>query len=151
MRLERDFCRPGKVVAAIMVNPSKASAEIDDHTIRKWHGFSDRHSFSKVIIGNKFAYCATDIIELRHVEDAVGPDNDRHLEQIMRDADFHIVAWGRLSKLPKHLRNRWRTVVDIADRVGCRLHCFGTGIDGHPLHPLTLAYDTPIVPWEPPV
>jgi hypothetical protein len=146
LRLERAI-GAGKVAAGIMVNPSTADAHDDDQTINKWYGFSRRLGFGRFIIGNKFAYRAADVRELRGIEDPIGPENDKHLEQIMRDADVHIVAWGPLSKLPKALRSRWVDIVAIADRVGCPLYCWGTAQDGHPRHPLMLAYSTPLVRW----
>lgn len=152
-RLERKLGNGNPLkVAGIMVNPSKAGATVDDHTVRKWYGFADRLGYGTVIIGNKFSWCATDINELKkHAAYASGVENDKHLEQIMRDADFHIVAWGPLAKLPEVLRPRWKEVVRIADRVGCPLYCLGpTAQDGHPRHPLMLAYDTPVQRWEVP-
>ena len=149
-RLERDLGTPGKVAAVIGVNPAKADARIDDHSVRKLFGFSSRLGIGRFLLGNKFAFRATDVHELRTAADPVGPDNDRHLEQILRDAELHIVAWGRLAKLPPALRSRWREVVAIADRIGCPLYCFGTAQDGHPLHPLTLGYDRTLVEWKRP-
>lgn len=146
-RLERATGHPGKTAAIIAVNPSIADAELDDHTIRKLTGFSGRLGVSRFIVGNKFAWRATAVGELKTCADPIGPDNDRHLEQIMRDADLHIVAWGALGKLPISLRSRWRAVVRIAAHVGCPLHCLGTTDDGHPRHPLMLPYDTPLVEW----
>lgn len=148
-RLEREM-GAGLTAAGIMVNPSTADGLSDDATIRKWLGFAARHNIGRFIIGNKFAYRATDVKMLRTASDAIGPENDAHLEQIMRDADIHIVAWGPLAKLPPNLRSRWRDVTAIADRVGCKLMCFGTAQDGHPRHPLMLAYETPLVPWSTP-
>lgn len=147
LRLDRDLGISGITAAVIMVNPSKAGASMNDHTIRKLFGFAPRHNIGRFIVGNKFAHVATDVKELRSCADPVGPENDKYLEQIMRDADLHIVAWGPLSKLPPQLRSRWRDVVAIADRVGCKLMCFGTAQDGHPRHPLMLAYDTPLIEW----
>lgn len=145
-RLERAM-GAGRVAAGIMVNPSTADAHEDDQTIMKWYGFSQRLGFGRFIIGNKFAFRAADVRALRSASDPIGPDNDKHIEQIMRDADIHIVAWGPMSKLPKALRSRWVDIVAIADRVGCPLYCWGTAQDGHPRHPLMLAYNTPLVRW----
>lgn len=150
LRLERALEGSGPVAALCMVNPSTAGAEVNDPTITKGCGFGRRADWSRLIVGNKFARRATDVRDLRSLSDPVGPDNDSHLEQIFRDADIHIVAWGPLNKLPPHLRSRWRQVKAIADRVGCRLMCWGTAQDGHPRHPLMLAYSTPLVPWTAP-
>ena len=149
-RLDRDCGGSGPVVAGLMVNGSTADGEQDDHTIRKWFGFTRPMNARRFIIGNKFGFRATDIKRLRTAVDPIGPENDRYIEEILSEADVHIVAWGPLSKLPPHLRNRWRQVVAIADRVGCNLMCWGTAQDGHPRHPLMLAYDTPLVPWNRP-
>jgi hypothetical protein len=150
-RLERDdpagVLSTGKTVAVIMVNPSIATATFNDHTISKVIGFSKAYRLGSIIVGNKFAYRSTEIEELAKVPEPVGPDNDRHLEQIMRDADHHLVAWGTLTKLPDRLHTRWREVAAIADRVGCTLQCLGTAGDGHPLHPQTLGYKNAPRPW----
>lgn len=149
-RLDRDTGRGMATAAGFMVNPSKADGTIDDQTIRKWSGFAERNGIGRFIIGNKFAYRATDVRELRHAADPIGPENDSHIERIMREADIHIVAWGPLAKLPPRLRGRWRKIVEIAEKVGCQLYCFGTALDGHPRHPLMLSYDTPLVKWRAP-
>lgn len=150
-RLERHALSGGGAVAWIMVNPSTADATDDDATIRKVIGFSNRLGAGWAIVGNKFAYRATDVKALRTATDPKGPENDAHLEKIMAEAATVIVAWGPLAKLPPHLRRRWRTVCGIADRVGAKLMCFGTANDGHPRHPLMLAYDTPLVEWRRPL
>ncbi len=148
-RLERETgIASSLTVAGIMVNPSTADATVNDHTIRKWLGFSKVLGAAKFIIGNKFAYRAKDVAELRRAAYPIGAENDKHIEQILRDADLHIVAWGALAKLPPNLRGRWRAVKAIADKVGCPLYCWGTGKDGHPTHPLTLGYDTPLISWD---
>ncbi|MBO1904617.1 DUF1643 domain-containing protein [Microvirga sp. 3-52] len=149
-RLERGISTNPRVAAFIMVNPSTADAEQNDATIRKVIGFAERHGVGRIIVGNKFAFRSPDIKALRIAPDPVGPDNDRHLEQIMRDADLYIVAWGPLAKLPLHLRSRWQEVIRIADRVGCRFMCLGTAQDQHPRHPLMLSYDTAISDWHQP-
>jgi hypothetical protein len=92
----------------------------------------------------------TDIRELRGAPEPIGADNDAQLEQILRDADLHLVAWGQLAKLPEILRKRWIDVVRIADRVGYRLQCIGVNDDGHPRHPLMTGYEVPIAAWPAP-
>lgn len=149
-RLERHGLSGSGAVAWIMVNPSTADASADDATIRKVVGFSERLGAGWAIVGNKFAYRATDVRELKTARYPVGPENTAHLARIMADAPTVIAAWGPLSKLPKHLRNRWRTVADIAGHVGVKLMCFGVAQDGHPRHPLMLAYDTPLIEWKQP-
>lgn len=149
-RLERHGLSGSGAVAWIMVNPSTATATADDATIRKVIGFTERLGGGWAIVGNKFAYRATDVKELRRVADPRGPDNNMHLKQIMAEAPVVIAAWGPLAKLPDALRKRWTTVAAIADQLGVKLMCFGTAQDGQPRHPLMLAYDTPLIEWRRP-
>lgn len=150
-RLEREVGDEGRVASIIMVNGSYAGESDNDHTVTKWIGFSKRLQIRRFVIGNLFGFAATDIKELRGVRDPIGPDNDMHLENILRDGDLHIVAWGTMNKLPEALRGRWKDVVRLADRCGVKtLYCFGTAQDGHPLHPLMLSYDSQLVEWKAP-
>lgn len=149
-RLERRIADHGVIAAIFGVNPSTAGAVIDDASSRKLIGFGRRLGWQAYILGNPFSFVSTDVNGLRASRDPIGPENDRHIEQIMRDADIHVAAWGALSKLPETLRGRWKEIVRIADRVGCELHCIGTNADGHPRHPLMTAYDTPLTKWSVP-
>lgn len=149
-RLERHGLSGAGAIAWIMVNPSTADATQDDATIRKVVGFTERLGGGWAIVGNVFAWRATDVRELKTAYDPHGPDNGKHLRAIMEDAALVIVAWGPTAKLPKLLRNRFRRVTAIAEELGCMLYCLGTANDGHPRHPLMLAYDTPLVPWSRP-
>lgn len=146
-RLERGN---GRAMSIIMVNPSTADAQQDDPTIRKVLGFAKRFHCDRIIVGNKFAFRSTDVDGLRSISDPIGPDNDKHIEQILRDGDTHVAAWGSLGKIPEVLRSRWKDIVRIADRVGVRLHCIGFNADGSPRHPLMTSYNTILSPWTVP-
>lgn len=149
--LEHDFGGTGPVISLGMVNPSLANGEENDQTMTKVDGFCLRLGASKVIVWNPFARIAKDIRDLRQVDDPIGPENDAHIAKAVQGADIHIVAWGPLSKLPKPLRNRWRSVVNVLMDAGAKPMCWGTALGGQPRHPLMLAYATPLVPWEPPL
>ncbi|PXW76463.1 hypothetical protein C7451_105238 [Blastomonas natatoria] len=146
-RLERNVSMFGPVAAVIMVNPSTADAEVDDATIRRVVGFGKRLGWSKVIVGNVFAYRATDIRHLARASDPVGPDNAMHLREILEAAEVTIVAWGTLSKLPVGLREQWRIVSETAESLTVPLKCFGVTKDGHPRHPLMISYQTALEDW----
>lgn len=148
-RLEREGRGLGKT-AVIMVNPSTADADKDDATIRKLRGFGERNAWGRIIVGNLFAYRATDVSKLASADDPVGPENDAHLKRIVGAVERVIFAWGASSKLPKRLRSRWQAVDALVRATGHDPHCLGTGGDGQPYHPLMLAYATPIIPWGAP-
>ena len=147
-RLERLVSDDGPVAAIIGVNPSTADAFVNDQTIRKDMGFAARLGWSRIIKGNLFAFRATDVRALRDAKDPIGPENDAHLSQIMRDADVIVAAWGPKAKLPPALRNRYRRILTIADSIGKPLMCWGCSQDGSPRHPLMLAYSTPLELWH---
>jgi hypothetical protein len=134
----------------IGVNPSTADASIDDASIRKLYGFGRRLNVDEWMVGNLFAYRATDVRELAKVDDPVGPNNDGYLAEMIEAADIIFAGWGQIGKVPPRLRHRWRDlllITQVFDRV---MWCWGTCSDGHPRHPLMLPYDTPMVPWLPP-
>jgi hypothetical protein len=147
-RLERSIDRLGPVAAVIMINPSTADAEADDATVRRVVGFAAKFGWSRVIVGNLFAFRATDVRVLGVVDDPVGPDNFGHLGRIVDDTDLVLVAWGSLAKLPPSLRGQWRTFHAAAVVRGLPLHCLGVTSDGHPRHPLMLSYRSELVNWQ---
>jgi hypothetical protein len=151
-RLERevDGLLGSKVVAFVMVNPSTADAVENDATIRKVIGFARRMNARRVLVGNLFAYRATNIKALRDASDPIGIENDAHLRRILGEADICVVAWGALAKLPPSLRRRWAQFHDMATAAGTRLMCLGTAQDGHPLHPCMIGYERPVVEWRRP-
>jgi hypothetical protein len=145
--------RPGegrRRTAVIMVNPSTADETTDDATIRKVRGFGERYGFGKLLIGNLFAYRATDVRELGAVLDPVGPANDYHLKRMMGQADQVLFAWGRLEKIPPAYRERWKMIADIAESLGHEPLCLGTTMDGQPRHPLMLPYAFKPLKWSRP-
>lgn len=148
--LEHDFGGSGPVISLGMVNPSLADGNKNDPTMTKVDGFALRLGASKVKVWNKYALIDKDVKALRSAVDPVGPENDAYIAQAIRDADIHIIAWGPLSKLPKPLRGRWRSVVDVLSQAGAKPMCWGTALDGQPRHPLMLAYATPLTPWSAP-
>ncbi|WP_404711536.1 DUF1643 domain-containing protein [Sphingomonas sp. MMS24-J13] len=148
-RLDRTGQGSG-ATAVIMVNPSTADAQQDDATIRKLKGFGARYGWGRLIVGNLFAYRSTDVRVLSRATDPVGPDNDAHLMEMLREADRFVVAWGPAAKLPARLRCRYRRVLEIAQMVSRRPMSIGAPAkDGHPCHPLMLAYERELQPWIP--
>lgn len=147
-RLEREVQPRGIVVAYFGVNGSTADATQDDQTVRKWAGFTQRHGGRRMIVGNAFAYRATDVGELARAHDPIGPDNDAHLARIIADADILVPCWGRRSKLPGRLHDRLDQVAEHLFGSGKPVMILGLTRSGDPVHPLMLAYATRMVPWQ---
>jgi hypothetical protein len=138
---------PGFVIAYFGVNGSTADALTDDHTVRKWIGFSNLAGARRFIVGNAFGFRATDVKELARAADPIGPDNDRYLAEIIAEADILVPCWGSRGKLPRRLRPRLDDVAAMLWASGKPVKCFGVTASLDPLHPLTLAYSTPLIDW----
>lgn len=150
-RLEREVQQEGLVFAYFGVNPSTADASIDDPTVRKWRGFTQRNGGRKFIVGNVFAYRATDVNALGAVTPhaAEGPEQWGYLFDIMGDADVLVPCWGGREKLPKNLHPFLLDLSNELAATGKALMCFGTTKSGDPKHPLFLPYETELEPWAP--
>jgi len=113
-------------------------------------GFGNIHGWGRIVVGNLFAYRATDVRELASAADPIGPLNDEHLLSMLFDADRVIFAWGPATKMPKALRQRWYAVWTMVDHLGKQVHSIGAPAKcGQPKHPLTLGYSLPILEWNP--
>ncbi|MCM2543873.1 DUF1643 domain-containing protein [Burkholderia glumae] len=131
------------------VNPSTADATLDDATVRKWIGFTQRYGGRRFIVGNVFAYRATDVRAL-NTQQPIGPDNDRYLREIIAEADVLIPCWGSREKVPGHLRQHLDKTMALLVASDKPVLCFGLTLGGDPKHPLMLGYDTRLVPIDMP-
>lgn len=141
----------GLLYAYIGVNPSTANASIDDATVRKWIGFTQRNDGRGFIVGNVFAYRSTDVKQLANENDPVGVQNNWYLNQIMEQADIIVPCWGSINKVPKELQYRFDEVHRLIDTHKCKgkpVLCFGTTKNGSPKHPLMLGYNTPLIEYD---
>lgn len=127
----------------IMLNPSTADALTDDPTIRRCREFAKRELHGGIVVVNLFALRATDPAELRRHADPVGLDAERFYP----GPDVRVAAaWGAHGSL--HGRDRY--VASLLAERGVPLRCLGATKSGAPLHPLRVAGDTPLRPWNVP-
>lgn len=131
----------GPTVMWIMLNPSTADAYIDDRTIKRCIAFSQREGFAGMLVGNLWAYRATDPYALWDVDDARGPDNAEHLKQMGLRAQRVICAWGT------HGTGHQFKALGIPTIAGGAF-CLGRTKDGSPRHPLYLRADTALEPFQ---
>jgi len=147
-RLERDVQLDGKVFAYFGINPSTADATINDATVRKWIGFTKANGGRRFIVGNVFAYRATDVRKLAEVENPFGDEIGDHTTSIIEDADVLVPCWGRINKVPARLQFAFDVLLDALMSSDKPVLHFGLTTCGCPRHPLMLSYDTPLVPWR---
>jgi hypothetical protein len=135
-----------KVFAYIGINPSTATAKIDDQTVKKWVGFTIRNNGAAFLVANVFSYRSTDVKELARVDDPVGPENDRYLLEVIKEADIIVPCWGSRDKVPDTLHPHLDKVIALLKESGKPVRCFGLTASGDPKHPLMLSYETPLEP-----
>ena len=140
---EGTVVRPDASVAFLMLNPSTATAELLDPTIRRCIRFAVTWGFGALEVINIFALRSTDPKQLYKADDPIGPDNDRTILDVARRSELIIAAWGTHGAL----RDRGREVAQLLERHELALHCLGTTKDGHPRHPLYLPAAAQPVPF----
>jgi hypothetical protein len=128
----------------IMLNPSTADQSADDPTIRKCIGFTTRLGYSKLAVGNLFAYRATDPKHLATAivqngeSHAVGKWNDRELAKMLAMSTAAVCGWGAHGS---KFADRVKVVTNIVTHSGVPMLRLGPLTkDGHPRHPLYVSY-----------
>lgn len=122
--------------AWVMLNPSTATADEDDPTVRRCVGFSRRWGHGGIAVVNLFALRAADPKKLLAAEDPVGPLCDETIRVYCRRR-FTVAAWGALAP-PR----RAAEVLAILRAEAAEVVCLGLTRGGQPRHPLYLAADT---------
>lgn len=135
----------------VMLNPSKATEAQNDPTIERCERRARALGFGAFRAANLFAWRETDPSMLRRTPDPVGPDNDQIIlssveDWLRNEADIVLCSWG----VHGTLHGRSMTVARILAAGGRPLACLGTTKDGHPRHPLYIAYSTGLIAWSPP-
>lgn len=155
--LARGSDRPDARTAGwLLCNPSTADATSDDPTVRRIRHFSDRAGCSRVLVGNVWAWRATDPADLwlalarGDYTAAMASANLDALAAIGAQADIMFVAFGAAP-----MRRHPEAVQQALAAIGRDdLTCLGTTADGLPLHPLArgkhaVRNDAALQPWEP--
>lgn len=124
----------------IGLNPSTADEFNNDPTIRREIDFCKRWGFGALCKVNIFAYRATDPEVMKQQLDPIGPDNDRWINDVCRDAGVVVAAWGIHGE--HNNRAYW------VRHSGAAIHgmkCLGKTKYGYPKHPLYVPAVTPLV------
>lgn len=133
-----------RTVLFVMTNPSVATEERNDNTIRRDIDFANRWGYGWLVVCNLYAYCATEPRDLRGVVDPVGPDNDSHLLRESRAADYIVVAWGE-NDLQGRAAAYYR--MSLTHDFNAKLACLGVNASGQPKHPLFVSRTARLQNW----
>lgn len=153
--LRRHLSAAPKVATFIMLNPSKANAEIDDPTIRKCMGFSRLWGCGELQVVNLFGIRATNPADMLAADDPVGPANKDWVDHAIdyalyadnRDtnAAFRgpvVCAWGTHGAYMSQDQAMLGWI-----EAHCEPVCLGLTKGGHPKHPLYVPYSTEMLPF----
>ncbi len=138
--------QPQRWVAFVGLNPSTATAEQDDPTVRRCRQFASDWGFTGFYMLNLFAYRSTDPQGLKGVADPVGPANDAVICATCHTVDRVVCCWGnhgRYLQRSEQFSELWEQVLagDHQQQWPLR-YMFGKTQINEPKHPLYLRRDT---------
>jgi len=134
--LTRIWDDAGGRVHFIMLNPSTATEVQNDPTVERCERRARTLGYGAFRVTNIFAWRDTDPRKMRAADDPVGPANDAAILEGSAWAACNVAAWGTHGA---HL-NRGPEVLSLLRGAGVELHHLGLTKDGHPRHPLYVAY-----------
>ena len=134
--LTRIWDPAGRKALFVMLNPSTATEVQNDPTVERCERRARTLGFRPFQVTNISAWRDTDPRKMRAAEDPVGPQNDQAILEGVGWADQVIAGWGTHGA---HL-DRGRSVEALLRATGQPMYHLGLTKDGHPKHPLYIAY-----------
>jgi hypothetical protein len=129
----------------IGTNPSTATGNRDDRTVRREVDFTQRFGFSRYLKANVMNYRVTDPKVLtRPGIRPCSPDNLATIRQASEEAALIVLAFG---KLPKQLASYAAAVIHALQGSDKELYVIGRNQDGSPKHPLYVRRDATLMPF----
>lgn len=141
--LTRTWDETGRKALFIMLNPSTATEVQNDPTVERCERRSRTLGFGAFCVTNIFAWRDTDPRKMRAASEPIGTENDATILGFCPWADQIIAAWGTHGA---HL-NRGPAMLQILRGVGQPLYHLGLTKEGHPKHPLYIAYSQQPEKW----
>lgn len=130
----------GAAVLFAMLNPSTATELANDPTIERCQRRAVLLGFGALRIANLFAFRATRPADLRRAVDPEGPENAALLAAWSAEAGMTVAGWGVHGALNGQ-------GAAVARRLAGDVRHLGLTRDGHPRHPLYVAYEVMPEPW----
>jgi hypothetical protein len=139
--------KPGSLVQFIGLNPSTATEEADDNTVRRCKDFARRWGFSGMVMTNAFAFRSTDPKGLLKVAEPACIRNDEYLTYWSRHfrVERVVVCWGNHGGLNERGEHVLKLLREAAPS---KIHHLGMTGMGMPKHPLYLSAKTPAQKME---
>ena len=141
--LTRTWDPAGRRVLFVMLNPSTATEVQNDPSVERCERRARALGYGAFRVCNIFGWRETDPRKMRAVPDPVGAANDAAIVEGCRWADDVVCAWGSHGAF----LGRGPAVEALMRATGRRLHHLGLTKEGHPRHPLYIAYARLPTPW----
>ena len=133
----------GPLLTVCMLNPSTATHEVLDPTIKGLMKRANVWGYAGVSVVNLFAFRSPSPAIMRAAPDPVGPDNNAVLAKVSHGLDQNhplTAAWGNHGQF----RNRDQEVLPL---LGNKLQVFGLNANGTPKHPLYVSHSCQLAQW----
>jgi hypothetical protein len=132
-----DDSLPRRVIYWICLNPSTASKDYTDPTLRRIIAFSKQWGYTELRLGNLFAFRSPYPSDLRAIGDPVGLMNDYWLQDMNTDdVELVVLGWGTGSEFCEDKVRQRATQVRQILGSNVPVHCLGKNQDGSPWHPI---------------
>ena len=131
--LWREWDSSNKTISFIMLNPSRADAEVNDPTITRCINFAKSWGYGRLEVVNLFAYRTPHPSLLKQAAEPIGKHNERYIIESVEKSDRIILAWGN--------HGTWRKQdLYTLELLKNYTHLYSLGITkkGCPRHPLYL-------------
>lgn len=114
----------------IGLNPSTADEVENDPTVTRCVNFAKDWGYGGLCMTNLFAYRETNRHIMKIQREPIGPENDKWLIKLAKEAEIVVAAWGNDGK---HLGRS-----DIVRELIPTIHHLALNKTGEPSHPLYL-------------
>lgn len=133
-----DSSRP--LIQFVGLNPSTASEDMDDPTMRRVKGFANSWGYGGVYMTNLFALVSSNPKDLLSSVDPIA-DNDKYLLEAKEKCQGEVLfAWGTF----KEAAERAKVVCQLFDAP----LCLGYNNNGTPIHPLYVPGERNAIPFK---
>lgn len=134
-------------VGFVMLNPSKASATVDDPTKDKCLAFAKLWMYNGIAIANAYPRRSTNpkFLFEQGQEAAERWEHNLHYLRAIAELPLVVVAWGQNCDAGHAAR-----VLSVLRKPGRPLWCLGVTQSGQPRHPLYIPYAQQLVQYPSP-
>lgn len=134
--LRKEWDKNKKKAMVIMVNPSSADKIISDFTTMYVINNLFKLDFGSVDITNIFSKVNAKISAKESLEDLTDQENDNHLIKAGANADYIILAWGKVGENNKRIQKRQAKVLQLLEEFKEKIYLIEDGFGREGYHPL---------------